>query len=78
MSARKWTGKRGLNWAAIARDAAFLLCLTGLTCLVAPNVRADEDKDPPTRVARISYLDGTVSMSPAEKANGATRPRIVQ
>ena len=64
MSAKKWTGKRGFNWTAIARDAALLLCLTGLTCLVAPKARADEDKDPPTRVARISYLDGTVSMQP--------------
>src|SRR6266478_7463891 len=64
MSATTWTGKKGFNWTAIARDAALLLCMTGLTCLVAPNARADEDRDPPTRVARISYLDGTVSMQP--------------
>jgi len=64
MSATTWNGKRGFDWTAIARDAALLLCMTGITCLVAPNARADEDRDPPTRVARISYLDGTVSMQP--------------
>src|SRR6266404_2950406 len=64
MSGTKWTGRKGFDWTAIARDAALLLCMAGLTCLAAPNARADEDRDPPTRVARISYLDGTVSMQP--------------
>lgn len=64
MSATKWTGRKGLDWMAITRDAALLLCTTGLICLVAPIARANEDRDPPTRVARISYLDGTVSMQP--------------
>jgi len=64
MSATKWIGRKGFDWTAIARDAALLLCVTGLTCLVAPSARADEDRDPPTRVARISYLDGAVSMQP--------------
>jgi hypothetical protein len=42
-----------------------LLSLAGLLCLafVAPNARADEG-DPPSRVARISFLDGTVSFQP--------------
>src|SRR6202043_1677132 len=32
---------------------------------VAPNVRADQgEPDPPSRVARISFLDGTVSFQP--------------
>jgi len=57
-------GRRRFDWTAIARNAAVLVCMTGLTCLVAPKVRADEDKDPPTRVARLSYIDGTVSMQP--------------
>ena len=64
MSATKWIGRNGFGWLGIARGAALLLGMTGLTCLTAPNVRADEDKDPPTRVARISYLDGAVSMQP--------------
>jgi hypothetical protein len=64
MNATKWIGRNGFDWTAIARDAALLLCMTGLTCLVSPNARADQDRDPPTRVARISYLDGTVSMQP--------------
>lgn len=43
-----------------------LLCLTGLLCFAAPRVRADDGDqgDPPTRVARISFTDGTVSIQP--------------
>ncbi len=40
-----------------------LLCMSGLLCLAANTARADE-KDPPTRVARISYTDGSVSLQP--------------
>src|SRR5271167_3505928 len=42
-----------------------LLSLAGLLGLafVVPNARADEG-DPPSRVARISFLDGTVSFQP--------------
>jgi hypothetical protein len=44
---------------------AFLFCLTGLLMLIAPQARADdEEKDPPTRVARISIVEGSVSMQP--------------
>lgn len=45
---------------------SLLLCLTGLLCLAAPRVRADDGDqgDPPTRVARISFTDGTVSIQP--------------
>src|SRR5271170_2744701 len=42
-----------------------LVCLTGLLCFAAPKARADEPADagdPPTRVARVSYLDGSVSI----------------
>lgn len=42
---------------------AVLLFLSGLLCLMAPKARGDEG-DPPTRVARISYIDGTVSLQP--------------
>ena len=42
-----------------------LMLLTGLLILVAPQARADEEGDPPSRVARISYLDGNVSFQPS-------------
>jgi hypothetical protein len=41
-----------------------LLCVAGFLMFVAPQARANEDKDPPTRVGRISYVDGSVSMQP--------------
>jgi hypothetical protein len=40
------------------------MCLAGLLFLFAPEVRADNDQDPPTRVARISSIDGSVSIQP--------------
>src|SRR5712664_245470 len=43
--------------------AVLLMCLSGLLLLIAPKARADEG-DPPSRVARISYLDGNVSFQP--------------
>jgi len=49
-----FTGKSSLS---------LLLCLTGLLFIATPKARADQG-DPPTRVARISYLDGSVSMQP--------------
>ena len=47
--------------------AVLLMCLAGLLLFVAPKARADEpnnENDPPSRVARISYLDGNVSFQP--------------
>jgi len=41
-----------------------LLCFAGLLSFAAPKARAQEEKDPPTRVARISYVDGSVSLQP--------------
>src|SRR5216684_13117 len=41
-----------------------LLCLSGLLMLVAPQARADEEKDPPQRVARVSIVEGSVSLQP--------------
>jgi hypothetical protein len=49
-----FTGKSSLS---------LLLCLTGLLFIATPKARADQG-DPPARVARISYLDGSVSMQP--------------
>src|SRR6266403_5238868 len=43
--------------------AVLLMCLSGLLFLIAPKARADEG-DPPSRVGRISYLDGNVSFQP--------------
>ncbi len=48
-----FTGKSSLS---------LLLCFAGLLSFAAPKARADEEKDPPTRVARISYVDGSVSL----------------
>src|SRR5258707_1197696 len=55
--------------ATFAREsrASVLMCLAGLLLFVAPRARADEpanEGDPPSRVARISYLDGNVSFQP--------------
>jgi hypothetical protein len=44
--------------------ALLLMGLTGLLLFVAPKASADED-DPPSRVARISSLDGNVSLQPS-------------
>jgi hypothetical protein len=55
--------KMKANFAGKSR--AFLLaCLAGLLLFVAPRARADE-ADPPSRVARISLLDGNVSLQPS-------------
>jgi hypothetical protein len=43
---------------------SLLVCLAGLLLFIAPKARADEG-DPPSRVARISYLDGNVSFQPS-------------
>jgi hypothetical protein len=53
-----------------------LLCLTGLLCFffASPNVRADEG-DPPSRVARISFIDGTVSFQPGGTGDWGTAAR---
>src|SRR5579863_9694622 len=41
-----------------------LMLVTGLLLFNAPRARADEG-DPPSRVARISFLDGNVSFQPS-------------
>ena len=52
-----------------------LLCFAGLLSFAAPNARADEDKDPPTRVARISYVDGSVSLQPGGQGDWGAAAR---
>src|ERR1700687_169767 len=63
----KTTGKSNLR---------LLLGLTGLLCFffVSPRVRADEG-DPPSRVARISAIDGTVSFQPGGAGDWGTAAR---
>jgi len=44
-----------------------LACLAGLLLFAVPQVRADDEdtsKDPPKRVARISIIEGSVSLQP--------------
>src|SRR5712671_3246373 len=63
---KTFTGKSGLS---------LLLCFAGLLSLAAPKARADEEKDPPTRVARISYVDGSVSLQPGGQGDWGSAAR---
>src|SRR5258708_27445536 len=59
--------RQGTNMKATfaGKSTPFLLmCLAGLFLFIAPQARADEN-DPPSRVARISDLDGNVSFQPS-------------
>src|SRR5438046_10006519 len=53
----------------------FLLCLSSLLMLVAPQTRADEDKDPPKRVARVSIVEGSVSLQPGGEGDWGSAAR---
>jgi hypothetical protein len=57
-------GNRSVARASFARKAVLLVGLAALLNFVAPRAQADEQKDPPTRVARISFVDGSVSFQP--------------
>ena len=46
---------------SLVRKAALILGMAALVSFVAPRAQADEQRDPPTRVARISFVDGSVS-----------------
>jgi hypothetical protein len=52
-----------------------VLCLAGLLSIATPKARADEEKDPPTRVARISYVDGSVSLQPGGEGDWGSAAR---
>jgi len=54
---------------------SLVLCLASLLCIAAPKARADEEKDPPTRVARISYVDGSVSLQPGGQGDWGSAAR---
>jgi hypothetical protein len=60
------TGKGGLS---------LLLFFAGLLSFVAPQARADEEKDPPTRVARISFVEGSVSLQPGGQGDWGAAAR---
>src|SRR5258707_784782 len=69
MKTMTFTGKSSLS---------MLLCLAGLLSFVAPQARAQEgqaEKDPPTRVARISYVDGSVSLQPGGQGDWGSAAR---
>ena len=65
---------QGWNWAVIVASLAFILPLTlgvkAQDAQVAPDAQAPQDsqdanaQDPPGRVARLNYMDGTVSFQP--------------
>jgi hypothetical protein len=52
---------------------SLLLCLAGVLSFVAPKAYADDgdQADPPSRVARISYTDGSVSLQPGGSGDWA-------
>jgi len=52
-----------------------LFYLAGLLSFVAPQARADEEKDPPTRVARISFVEGSVSVQPGGQGDWGSAAR---
>jgi hypothetical protein len=55
-----------------------LLCLTGLLSVIAPTAHADDkdqQADPPSRVARISSVDGSVSLQPGGDGDWAAAAR---
>jgi hypothetical protein len=54
---------------------SMLLCLAGLLSFVAPKARADQEKDPPTRVARISLTEGSVSLQPGGEGDWGSAAR---
>jgi hypothetical protein len=66
MKTMTFTGKSRLS---------LLLIVAGLLWFIAPMARADEDKDPPTRVARISSIDGSVSLQPGGEGDWGSAAR---
>src|SRR5437867_2596782 len=69
-----------ITWSSGSK-LGLLLCVAGLLLLVPPQARADEDKDPPTRVARISIVEGSVSLQPGGEGEwgeaARNRPMII-
>jgi hypothetical protein len=72
------TGSSRLPWRAIARNTALLVCMTGLTCLVAPKARAGDERIRQRVLRASATLTAPFLCSPAERANGAARPGTVR
>ena len=60
---------------ALVKKLTFLLFAAALVLAAAPLARADEEKDPPKLVARISYVDGSVSLQPGGQGDWGSAPR---
>src|SRR5260370_396310 len=56
-------------------EVGIMLSLAGVLSVGAPKARADEQQDPPTRVARISYVDGSVSLQPGGEGDWGSAAR---
>jgi len=54
---------------------ALMTALLASASLLVPFARADEDKDPPSRVARISDFEGSVSLQPGGQGDWGTAAR---
>jgi hypothetical protein len=54
---------------------ALMATLLATGYLLVPSARADEDKDPPSRVARIRDTDGSVSLQPGGEGEWGTAAR---
>ena len=52
-----------------------LACVAGLLIFCAPQARADEDQDPPKRVARVSIVEGSVSLQPGGEGDWGSAAR---
>jgi hypothetical protein len=76
-AARVWTENRGfvMNKITGRSRLGLLFCLAGLLSFIVPQARADEEKDPPTRVARISFVEGSVSLQPGGQGDWGSAAR---
>ena len=56
---------------------SLLLCFAGLLSIVAPKAQAGQEQEtnPPTRVARISYVEGSVSLQPGGQGDWGSAAR---
>jgi len=66
------TARSGFRWLVSLAQA---LLVAALAVSTAPRALAQDDDDPPSRVARLGYLRGTVSFQPAGESEwGAASP----
>ncbi len=65
---------KAITWSSGSK-CGLLLGVAGLLLGVAPQARADEDQDPPSRVARISIVEGSVSLQPGGQGDWGAAAR---